>query len=235
MREQFTDQRQWQTEEQQQEWLKNRQLDRQIGEPASSANWSLEVLSNAVKELKLNRSTARYDRFIQLAIIVIKHDFNHGHLKWKVTEVTRLSRISRSRIYEPLGNTKKKMVMCALGMICDEIFEISSYENEPCQLRSGSGPIIRAKKMILDSPELLAFYFCNRTRTCEIGSLIREYENRFRAAMDGQTNAENKSKVNCFVAIMFGLTLTPFFTDLDVQNCYVELYKNCVAQQKNCP
>lgn len=171
------------------------------------------------------RAEDRYDRLIKLAALVVQSDILHGHLKWKVTDISRLSQISRSRVYELLGGTKEQMIVRSFRIILDEIYGRSNYENRHRKPYSPLKVLMNGKQIMSDFPELMAFYFLHRMRLGEVGKMIRDYEIKFRASIKEFTQSKDIGKVTFIHVVVYGISLTPFLTDNEVRDCVDKLIK----------
>lgn len=195
---------------------RNPKKQRQI--PANSLN-KKEIVERRVESSEQLRKT----KFLRLAMLLIYQEVNQGHLKWKVTALSRMSQMSRSRIYEVFGDGKKRMLLCAVKMILDEI--CGNEESKQNKFKTGFAvdSILKIRKFLADTPELLAFYFCNRQRNDEVGVMIREYEKKAPEMLLQGTDSENEPNQTLLHFALCGIAVNPILSELDARRCLQSL------------
>lgn len=164
-------------------------------------------------------------KLIDLCAVVIRQDVLQGHLKWKVTDIARKSRVPRSRIYEVLGAGKEAMLKNALSLLLAEIYGLSP---ERRQQRAIGGPldgIFASRAIVSETPELLSFYFRHRDRANEIGAVIRQFEKEYLGLVAEQTGLKDPDLLLFIRTAIHGISVAPFLSKRDVQMCLETLFK----------
>lgn len=108
----------------------------------------------------------------------IQLEISHGHLKWKISDLHRKSKVSRTLIYYYFGKNRKNILLEAchyFGSILSGLDPELMILYEKGQLAEA---IYRNKQMLLKIPALIPFYFLFRDREGEIGDIIRDYESK---------------------------------------------------------
>ena len=83
-----------------------------------------------------------------IAIHVFKLEMTYGHMKWKVSQLARISHVSRALIYFYFGKTKKEIFQHAFKLVCDDIYCVSIEKQQ--QIKDG-----QVVKAILHSRHLI--------------------------------------------------------------------------------
>lgn len=149
------------------------------------------------------------DTFWLVLNCAITLDFERGHQRWTISDLSRKSRVTRSLIYYYLGKSRSQILIEAIKLIGNEIFGF--HEREQNMWREGkiTESIIAASEIINKYPHLGAFYFTHRLRSSEIGRLIqsmeKEYLNKLRIFFP---DAEQGHLMALF-AMFVGFTLIP--------------------------
>lgn len=169
--------------------------------------------------------STKYEKLIALSIQVIRQDVLHGHLRWKVTELSRTSHFSRSRIYELLGASKPMILRNALVILLEEMYGLSAERQEFDKKHSQFEGFLVSREMVITHPELLAFYFRNRNRKDEIGEIMRTNEKRFLKRVEEKTGLKDPALVLFIRTFIHGVSLAPFLDDRDVSALMRQLSK----------
>lgn len=93
---------------------------------------------------------------------VLKYELKSGHLKWKLTDIARISGVHRSLIYYHFGKTKKEIFNRSLEIIMSEFYGTSAERMKYIENGDLYGCVLQNFRMFRDSPEFIAFY--NKTR-----------------------------------------------------------------------
>lgn len=169
--------------------------------------------------------TRKYERIIKLSSHVLRKEITDGHLKWKVTSLARASGISRTHIYEMLGHSKPEILKNALRFSLEEIYGLSPEREEMRKTMSPIGGILRSRKLVIETPELLAFYFRYRNRPDEIGQMIRHYEKKYLELVSRQTGVIDKGNLLYIRTIIHGVSVAPYLNDSEVEDCLNRLFQ----------
>ncbi len=106
----------------------------------------------------------------------LKLDSDKGHLRWTLTELARISCISRSLIYYYFGSSKILILTTAIEMISDDVIGLSrnKFKNEL------GFSVLKVKELFTDNPHLIYFYMKWKNTSSELGQLIRRQEFKFK-------------------------------------------------------
>ena len=115
------------------------------------------------------------------------------------------------------------MLKTALIHVLEELYSLSPERNE---LRKKSGPfetLLKSRQLVIDNPELLAFYFRHRKTPDVIGKTIQDFEMKYLAAVSEQTGLKNPANLLFVRTIIHGISVAPFLSDSQVKDCLVKL------------
>jgi AcrR family transcriptional regulator len=136
-------------------------------------------------------------------------DVRNGHLKWKVSDLARLSGVSRTLIYYYFGKSKEGILREAVHLFGD-LFSVQSPEKVELWKRGDLKEANRQSREILTKiPAIVPFYFLNRTAKSEIGATIREREKVFFKIIDAYFPKLSQQEKKGLYVLFFGLLFTP--------------------------
>ena len=159
------------------------------------------------------RMKSKYSRILSLSVQVIRFDTNYGRLKWKVTDLARYTKMSRSRIYEVLGQKKSVMLENSLSILLDDLYGLSTEKRLVASTKERFHCFMQSRKTVIDHPELLSFYFQNRNAKDRIGQIIREKEKLFLEWIFESTGIKNPTDLLLVRTTIHGISLAPFIDE----------------------
>lgn len=170
----------------------------------------------------------KHNRIISLSIQLIRMDVVQGHLKWKVTDLARVCKYPRSQIYELLGSNKAMILNNALKTLLEEIYGLSVARVAARESESVLAGVIRSRKIVIDAPELLSFYFRHRTRDDQIGQTIKYYEKKYIELVQKQTKIKDKKMLLYIRTIIHGISVAPYLSDAEVEDCLNLMFQSLI-------
>lgn len=160
---------------------------------------------------------SKYKNLVALSTHLIRLEVIRGPDRWRVTELSRSSRFARSRIYEVLGKNKTEMLENALAAVLDELYGLSP---ERVEFELSQGVVQgfhRSRQLVMDHPELLAFYFRNRRRQDKVGEIIRTKEKKYLEKVTNRTPNNDATYILFVRTMIHGISLAPFLEDSDIE------------------
>ncbi len=76
--------------------------------------------------------------------------------------------------------------------------------------------VLRARKMLWNSPHIGAFYLANRSKENEIGELLREMEDTYFEKLRNTCPGLEEKNIKAMFGLMFGLVFAPNVPDESV-------------------
>jgi len=167
--------------------------------------------------LKDNSKDQQYWRVLDA---VIRLEVTRGHLKWKLTEVSRLSGVGRPLIYYYFGKSKPEIIRTALKVIGDEFFGLSPERLKLWQSGRIAESIQRTRELMTKAPHVMEFYFHWRHQKGEIGDHFRTMERRYRKKLQELMPDYGEPEREALFAGLFGFSL---LQDISVESLQIIL------------
>lgn len=149
---------------------------------------------------------------------IIKLDILKGHLKWKVSEVARTSKISRTLIYYYFGNSKESMLKNAVDALGEEYFGLSQIRIHLWKDGQILESVLRSRRLGLKSPYVNFFYMSRRFLENETGKQLRDFEIRYKKKLKKYFPKSSQDDIEALAAVFFGLVAMPDLSDRGVEN-----------------
>lgn len=132
-----------------------------------------------------------------------------GHLKWKVSEVARNCKVSKSLVYYHLGKTKLEILHSCIDVVASEFYGLNPVREG--MVRSGDllSSLEYTRKMFLKTPAFTVFYIRWRMTDSELGKKLTDLDERYRKRLKGLFPNLSSSEIFALQAIFHGLITTP--------------------------
>lgn len=153
-------------------------------------------------------NNSKDDKYWAILNSCIQLEISHGHLLWKLSDLHRKSKVSRTLIYYYFGKNKKNIVLEA----CHYFGRILSGTDEKLMKLYEQNNMTEAmfvnKEMLLKLPSLIPFYFLYRNSKNEIGEIIRDYELRGIKKRKHFFPKLNETELRVLFSLQMGLSLS---------------------------
>lgn len=103
--------------------------------------------------------------------MILKLEVSKGHLQWKISEIARFTKISRTLIYYHFGKDKEELLKQAWDYTLTVFF--ATKENEKYGIRKRMENVISE---INKAPFLFVLFFLEKSSNSHIGDMIRKAE-----------------------------------------------------------
>jgi AcrR family transcriptional regulator len=157
---------------------------------------------------------------------VIRLDIQKGHMNWKITELARASKISRTLIYYYFGKSKEQIMKSAIDYLGQEFLGLTTERlvlwNEGKVLES----VLKSRAMAQKSPHVTFFYMIRKSLDTEVGRAIKELDRRHRKKLQEFYPVSDKDDIEALAAVLFGLIATPNLTDAGVVSALGIIQRN---------
>ncbi len=137
-----------------------------------------------------------------------------GHLKWKLSDLQRKSKVSRTLIYYYFGKNKLNIVREACLFFGPLLSGIDANLMEMYSKNDIANALHNNKKLLQNVPALIPFYFLHRDQKNEIGELIRSYELKGIQKRKKFYPHLSDTEARCLFALQMGLSLFPLIQTL---------------------
>jgi hypothetical protein len=158
---------------------------------------------------------ASYWRILNAAILL---DLRLGHQKWSLAQLARSGKVARSLIYYYFGRSKFDILVHAVKLIGYEVSGQSDLSHKLWQQGQIAESLIATRVLLAQSPALGTFYFVNRDKENEIGSLIRKHEEAFGRKISKYFPKLTPTEIKGLHALINGVVFTSWLKDDEVRD-----------------
>lgn len=140
---------------------------------------------------------------------VVRLEVVKGHLRWKMSELSRLSGVQRTLIYYYFGKSKEAILQAALKTIGDDFFGLSAERIKMWKEGRIKDSILRTRELFVRAPHVAEFFFHWRHQTSEVQKELKHLEKRYIAKIKEVFPNVPKADAEAVFTIFFGLVLVP--------------------------
>ncbi len=119
------------------------------------------------------------DKIFTLVNTILAFENQKGHLKWKVTEIARASKVSKSLVYYYLGSTKEQILDTCIRIGSEEFYGLSAERTAMIQSKGIIASIMYTREIFLKNYAFNAFYLRWRMTPTDLGRKLQEYDVRY--------------------------------------------------------
>ncbi len=169
------------------------------------------------------------DTFWSVLRAAIELDFRRGHLRWKMSELSRDSKVTRSLIYYYFGKSKENILVTAVKLIGEEFFGLTPLRVQMWKDGKIAESLLLSRRLLERVPHIGTFYMVHREEQTEIGASLRQLELEYRKKIKRFFPDSPAEALDALFALFMGLTLTPRLSDpgvLRAVNEVVSLSRN---------
>lgn len=167
---------------------------------------------------------ATHERFEILAKI-IEYDCLKGHLRWKVSDLARATRVSRPLIYYHFGKTKQDILMTSAGLLADLYFGLT--EEREAMLREGRAweSLLISRELFRKNPSFAVFYFRWRMSESPAQTKIIEKERQYQTMLKKVFPTLSQEKILVLHALNQAVVTAPYLSAEGLEEMYRLLVK----------
>lgn len=166
-------------------------------------------MSESTQVLEVEKKRIQDDKFFKILAGILKLEMKTGHLKWKISDLSRVSKTPRPLIYYYFGKSKEKMVQQALDTISKEIFGFDHSKLELWKSGKYAEAVMFSKWTAREHPEMYEFFFFWKNRPeHEIGKFIRSIEDRYIEKLKITFPHLKRSRIILLMSALYGFVLT---------------------------
>lgn len=143
---------------------------------------------------------------------VLHLEVSKGHLRWKVSDLARTSKVSRPLIYYHFGNTKNDILVSSIKILAREYFGLN--ESRAVMMKTGDalGSIMDTRNSLMKHPDVITFYFKWRTSRTKLQKYLIEIETEYQALLATAFPRLSRNQIAGLHGLFFGLVTAPFLT-----------------------
>ena len=154
---------------------------------------------------------------------IIELEITNGHLKWKTTDLAKLTGFSRPLLYYHFGQTKKEILRFAISSIGDSYFALRGPRAEMAANGQLVESLIQTRELLNEYPMLAVFYQKWRAVRSEIQDQLIAIENRYQEKLQSVFPHLTHDGARAVHGLFHGLVTSPFLTDADVRSAFIKI------------
>ena len=157
--------------------------------------------------------SAKDETYWNVLNAAIQLDFSRGHLRWTMSELSRVSKITRSLIYYYFGKSKEGLLAEAVKLIGEEFFGLNEGRLELWQQGRIADSVILTRHLLEKSPHMVAFYMVHRQADSEIGRSLRSLEVEYMKKLKRFFTKASEPSIEALFSLFLGLVFAPKLSD----------------------
>ena len=179
------------------------------------------------KTLKKEKSLKSKDEnYWAIFEAVIRLDFQKGPMAWKISDVARASKVSRTLIYYYFGNSKEHIMQTAIDFLGEEYFGLSEARKSLWKNGQILESLLGTRTLCQRAPYVHFFYMTRRSVDSAVGEKLREFEKRFQKKISQYFTMFNEDDILALAAVIFGLVASPNVTEKGVKAALAIIKRN---------
>jgi len=161
------------------------------------------------KQSKKSRQDNKDELFWNVLDSAVALEVRHGHLKWKMSDLSRRSKVSRPLVYYYFGKDRRQILVEAIRMFGDELAGLSDKRIKYWDKGDIYTSVLASRDLCERLPHFVSFYFSHRGLTTDIGDLIRQIEDRYLKKIKRYLSKTTPDQGRAVFGFLFGLTFAP--------------------------
>lgn len=149
---------------------------------------------------------------------LIRLDVQKGHMSWKISDLARLSKVSRPLIYYYFGKSKDSIMQTAIEFLGAEYFGLSKERLQMWKDGNVVESILKSRNLCLKAPYVPVFYLLRRGLDSEVGKALRGFEVKHQAKIQSFYPNISADSIRAMSAVFFGLAAAPDLTEEGVRS-----------------
>lgn len=149
------------------------------------------------------------DKIFTLVNTILAFENQKGHLKWKVTEIARASKVSKSLVYYYLGSTKEVILDNCIRIGAEEFYGLSPERSAMIQSQGIIASIMFTREIFIKNYAFTTIYLRWRKTPTRIGEKLREYDERYQQKLKGLFPHLSDTERIALQAVFQGLVIAP--------------------------
>lgn len=148
---------------------------------------------------------------------ILNLEVSKGHLKWKVSDLSRKTGMSRPLIYYHLGKTKKAILEKCLEIIAEEVYGLNRSLPIKTGLHAFADELVATQKNIQAVPALTIFYLRCRSGNSPLQKRFVEIEQNFHRKILKHCPYLKADQAVAMHSLLFGIVSAPFTNEEGVR------------------
>lgn len=174
--------------------------------------------------------SSKHEKIFQVAVAIFSLEAKHGHLLWKVTDLEKKSKVSRTLIYRYFGNSKKQIFGQALNVFLTKFYGFEKSSSKPI---SFSKRVMLARELMQQHPDAVSFYQKWRSSSSELQKLFIQIEKKFQKKLKKIFPELSEQEILTAHACIHGLVTSPFLSPEEAALASEELTRKGIFGNEN--
>jgi len=149
------------------------------------------------------------DIYWQVLNAAIALDIKKGSLKWSMTDLSKLSKVSRTLIYYYFGKSKEGILLEAIDLFGQELSGSTPERIAAWKAGKIAATLLATRDLMNLSPSIRVFYHLNKEKESAVGIRIREFEKKLFKKICTFFPILKRSEQEGLFALILGIALTP--------------------------
>ena len=175
------------------------------------------------------KELTKEEKIFFISIEVLKLEARFGHMKWKVTELVKNTKVSRTLIYRYFGSNKMQILTEAFKIF---IYDFYGLNQKPQEL-SFLERLTQARDLISKNPELILFYQKTRSSDNFLKEEIIKIEKLYQKKLLKLFPELDDKSSKLLHAFIHGLVNSPFLTSEQLKSSVVNFHENIALFKKD--
>jgi AcrR family transcriptional regulator len=158
-------------------------------------------------------TTDKNEIYWKILNAAIALDIKKGHLKWSITDIASISKISRTLIYYYFGKSKENILLEAIQLFGQELSGNTNSRTEAWLAGDLASTFCSSRKILLQVPGIRVFYFLRRNEPTVLGEAILNFEKNFKQKIATFFPLLSTEDVDGLFALFLGIVWSPELSD----------------------
>jgi AcrR family transcriptional regulator len=162
---------------------------------------------------KIKQAITKDETYWKVLDAAVELDFRKGHLRWTMSDLSRLSGVTRSLVYYYFGSEKMAILQDAAKLIGEEFFGLNEQRLQMWKNGKISASVISSRRLLEQRKYMAAFYLVHRTAPTAIGESLRGLEAEYTQKLQRFFPTLSAEVSAGIFGLFFGLVIGPNIGD----------------------
>jgi len=162
-------------------------------------------------EKSINQKTMRM--IWHLTHKVFQFEVEHGHLQWKVSDLARAARVTRTSIYYHLGSSKKEIFYKCFSLVATHFYGLGAKADENFKKGHLTDGLLYSKRIIDANPYIMALAYKWRNIPSPLSKELIGLEKQFQTRLKKFNPHLDNHQILALQALFHGATTAPYIDE----------------------
>ncbi|MEA9356035.1 TetR/AcrR family transcriptional regulator [Bacteriovorax sp. PP10] len=159
------------------------------------------------------QATDKNEIYWKILNAAIALDIKKGHLKWSITNIATISKVSRTLIYYYFGKSKENILLEAIKLFGQELSGNTATRTTAWAAGDLASTFCASRALLARAPDIRVFYFLRRNEQTILGSAILDFEESFKQKISSFFPGLSHTEVDALFALFLGIVWAPELSD----------------------